>query len=538
MKNIKKCKYCGDTENLYVYPSGMILNVCVQHYTQYKVDTLEKRKQTCLSKYGVDSANKVDYINEKRKQTCLSKYGVEYVINLKKIKDINKLRNIKILNDKCCKYCGTKENLHKFPNGKLSSYCDDCISKYNKLNYIKGKENNKLKKIHNKCCKYCGTKENLHTENNRTFPACESHFQQYKIDHILNIKKSYKNNKWDTFLLQLKNKYIIPLFNKNYYINNFSNFKYKCLKCNREFSLDITNTQKIWCSGHTYKSSYEYEIKDWLLSIDTNLTILHGDRTFGKEIDLHILEHNVGIDFHGLYWHSDLFSDKKEHQKLFNLFKEHNIQLIQIFENEWKLKTDIVKSIILSKLNINQIKVYARKTIIKEIDNKSYQLFLEQNHIQGYSQSKIKLGMFIDDRLISVLGLGKSRFKKNETEIIRYCSLLNHQIIGGLSKFLAHIKNNYNFDNIISYIDLRYFDGSSYLNNGFELESITKPNYYYFKNNGNDIYYLLNRIQFQKHKLKDKLKIFNPNLSEYENMLNNNYLRIFDAGNYKLRLNL
>ena len=244
----------------------------------------------------------------------------------------------------------------------------------------------------------------------------------------------------------------------------------------------------------------------------------------------------IAIFHHGLKWHSDLYKNKKFHQQLFNLFIERGYIPIQIFENEWKLKTDIVKSIILSKLNINQTKVYARKTIIKEIDNKSYQLFLEENHIQGYGIAKIKLGMFLDDKLISVLGLGKSRFKKDEIEIIRYCSLLNTQITGGLAKFLKYIKNNYQFNNIISYIDLRYFDGSSYIKNGFKLESISNPNYYYFKNNSSaEKYILLNRIQFQKHKLKNKLEKFDENKSEFENMLSNGYLRIFDAGNYKLR---
>lgn len=38
--------------------------------------------------------------------------------------------------------------------------------------------------------------------------------------------------------------------------------------------------------------------------------------------------------------------------------------------------------------------------------------------------------------------------------------------------------------------------------------------------------------------LKNKLKDFDNKLSEHKNMLNNNYLRIFDAGNYKLQLNI
>lgn len=35
----------------------------------------EKRKQTCLLKYGVDNVNKLPHIKEKLKNTCLMKYG-------------------------------------------------------------------------------------------------------------------------------------------------------------------------------------------------------------------------------------------------------------------------------------------------------------------------------------------------------------------------------------------------------------------------------------------------------------------------------
>lgn len=62
------------------------------------------------------------------------------------------------------------------------------------------------------------------------------------------------------------------------------------------------------------------------------------------------------------------------------------------------------------------------------------------------------------------------------------------------------------------------------------VEYLTDPNYYYFKR-----YKLYSRHKFQKHKLKDLLPIFNELLSEHKNMLNNGFLRIYDAGNIKVR---
>jgi hypothetical protein len=129
--------------------------------------------------------------------------------------------------------------------------------------------------------------------------------------------------------------------------------------------------------------------------------------------------------------------------------------------------------------------------------------------------------MFYNSELVSVMGIGKSRYnKKYEYEIIRS---------GGFSKFISYFEKKYNPKNIISYIDVRYFNGSSYEKNGFTFLHLTKPNYYYYKNNNHSK--LLSRIQFQKHKLKNILDIYDENKTEYENMKANNYYRIYDAGN-------
>ena len=69
--------------------------------------------------------------------------------------------------------------------------------------------------------------------------------------------------------------------------------------------------------------------------------------------------------------------------------------------------------------------------------------------------------------------------------------------------------------------------GKLYLNLGFSLVEKTRPNYWYTK----EKFTLQSRVKFQKHKLKNILPIFDENLSEAENMRNNNYFKIFDSGN-------
>ena len=80
----------------------------------------------------------------------------------------------------------------------------------------------------------------------------------------------------------------------------------------------------------------------------------------------------------------------------------------------------------------------------------------------------------------------------------------------------------------MTYADRRYSDGTLYEKIGFKKIGISKPNYFYFKNTS----MLLSRLKFQKHKLKNILESFNPELTEWDNMQLNGYDRIWDCGNY------
>jgi hypothetical protein len=125
---------------------------------------------------------------------------------------------------------------------------------------------------------------------------------------------------------------------------------------------------------------------------------------------------------------------------------------------------------------------------------------------------------------------GKSRYnKKYQYELIRFCNKINTLVTGGASKIFKYFIRNYNPESLISYADLRYSKGALYEKLGFTKLKSSTPNYFYFHKN--NTLKLMSRVQFQKHKLKDKLDIYDPELTEYQNMLNNGYDRIWDCGN-------
>ena len=76
-------------------------------------------------------------------------------------------------------------------------------------------------------------------------------------------------------------------------------------------------------------------------------------------------DYKFGIEFDGLYWHSNIYKDNDYHLNKTELCEKENIQLLHIFEDEWVNKKEIVKSIIKSKLNIFENKIFARKCLKK-----------------------------------------------------------------------------------------------------------------------------------------------------------------------------
>ena len=272
-----------------------------------------------------------------------------------------------------------------------------------------------------------------------------------------------------------------------------------------------------------------------------SLEVLKNVNINGVEVDLYIPEKNIGIEYNGILWHSfgttypnniNLENkNKKRHLLKKTLCSQAGINLLTIFENEWLLKRDITLSIILAKLGIFDNKLYARKCQLVTLSKESKKDFYIQNHIQGNCQSFIDYGLMYGGKLVAAMSFSRRKINKStNVELVRFCCLKQTQVIGGFSKLLKHAKG-YIKEDIISYCDLRYSDGKSYIKNGFELLHTSAPNYFYTKNALN----LENRIGFQKHKLV-KFNSYDPEKTESAMMYNEGYRKIYDCGNLVLKI--
>jgi very-short-patch-repair endonuclease len=244
------------------------------------------------------------------------------------------------------------------------------------------------------------------------------------------------------------------------------------------------------------------------------------------ELDIVIPSKKIAIEYNGIYWHGEQQGkDSKYHFNKYLMCKEAGYRLIQVWENEWLQKKDIVKSIILSALGVYERKIHGRKCVLKTVNNNTARQFYEENHIQGFKGGEHHGLYYNDVELVSLMTIN------NLNILERFVNSKNALIHGAFSKLLKSFDN---IEGLVTFADLRYFTGNVYEKNGFEYQHTSNPNYFYFNNN--DKINLQSRIQFQKHKLINKLDKFDPELTEYQNMLANGYDRIWDCGNLKYLL--
>ena len=510
IKNIAiKLKLCEDLQNKilnnHVYrPTKRLLKPFKMNkeiYEQRKKERNEKNVKTCLERYGTVNGGCSEQALQKIKETSLKNYGVENVAQSEEI--IKKIKETKLKNHGNPSFV----NPEKMKQTKLERYGDSgfvnpekyketCRERYGVDNYSKSLEC-KEKIINTTLFRYDRTSTNqIHLEN----------FENLNEDYV---KQNFIKD----------SRFLIDEFEE--YFNILT----------RNTSLKYKKIYNILEPNKSNKCKTQQYIFD---SINTENKIFN-DRHLGKELDIFLPEYNLAIEFDGLMYHSDgnseckIFKNKEKnyHLQKTELCLKNNIQLFHIFEGE---DLDLWLSMINTKLNLNK-KIYARKCIIKELKSQETVEFLNENHLQGFCQAKINVGLFYNNELVSVMTFSKPRFNKNyEYELIRFCSKRNTSVIGGASKLWKYFVTKYNPKSVISYANRRFSNGEIYSKLGFELIGKTEPNYFYFKEGDQELY---SRVKFQKHKLSKLLDNFDENLSEAENMFNNNYRRIYDCGNLK-----
>jgi len=341
--------------------------------------------------------------------------------------------------------------------------------------------------------------------------------------HINNSKPIYKYDKSDSDYVNLQS--VVNIYCSthgkfemvaDYHLHN----KNGCPKCRTKTQLKISNI--IESLGFDVINNYRFGLGR-------------------QEVDIFIPSKNIAIEYHGLLWHSygttypnnAKLMNKKVDKIKYDYLAEQGIQLITIWDNEWNdiIKQKIWLSLLRNKLNLipKDNIIGARKCEIREVSSAISKEFQEQNHLQGNNYSKVNLGLYYQDELMALMTFKKDVTHRAEYELVRFCNKINYQVQGGASKLLKYFERNYNPKSILSYANKRWSNGNLYNSLNFEFVKHTDPSYFYYLEKNHSV---SSRNSFQKHMLKNKLAVLEEDKTETENMFNNEYRVLYDAGNF------
>jgi hypothetical protein len=422
----------------------------------------EKIKSKNLEKWGVQNYTQTDHFKEKSKKTNLEKFGVENPMQNEIVKEkarltsLEKWGGIGFASEKISEKI-IESNLEKWGTetpAKLESIKEKIkltnLEKWGGTGFASEKISEKIGET---LQKNWGSDSNTKSEIFRKL--------HYKLSQDLNYIE-YAGDRFSIFKCELGHTFSI---HKNNYSSRKEEFENICTVCN---PIGESSSLK------------EKELLEFIKSLGVECIKQWRDVL---EIDIYIPDYKIGFEFNGLYYHSDIFKDKKYHIEKTNFFMNKGIRIIHIWEDDWDLKKDIIKSQIRNLLNLST-KIGGRKCEIKSVNFKETQSFLEENHIQGsYSSIKLSYGLYYKNELVSIMCFdrfeGRKTMSSKEWNLSRFCNKLEYSIIGGASKLLNYFIEVNSPNRIISYADKDWSVGELYEKLNFTKIYETKPDYKY-----------------------------------------------------------
>ena len=406
------------------------------------------KEQNSMKKWGTKSPGESEEIKEKTKKTNQRKYGGYSPMCCKKVREKSKqsyLRNWGVEHPS-----KNKELLDK----RVNSF---------KKNIAQYKESYRKTSMERYGTEHPWSNKEIHDKTVIKGIATKRASLKRKVENWLNGNYELLNIDYEIREIKIYCKVCQ---------SEFEISRYLLYLRNREKTLICTNCNKVnvGCSGSEIELR-RFIKNNYIGDIFFNQTIIPP-----HELDIYLPDLKLAFEFNGLYWHSEDKRGKDYHMMKTDECEKNGILLIHIWEDDWVSKNEIIKSLILNKLNKPKFKIKASDLEVININyNKIIRNFLNENHIFGYTKSSIKLGLLNNGSLVSLM-----TFKNRGGgiyELKRFCDILNHDIPYSFSKLLNHFINKFKPREIISFSDNSISNGSIYLNNGFKSVNKTKPNY-------------------------------------------------------------
>lgn len=492
------------------------------HYSKEQIS--QKRKATWVSKetslknkqenlkLKISKENLVEYYitnNNTFNDTCLFfNISTADLIFLLKEYDCKKPKQLSAVKSK-----ETKLKIYGDANFNNRSKAEQtCLDRYNVKNPFQSAE--LMKDVYTiKESKYGKGNANNWHKNHQT-----------RIEHFGSLEESYRHAQ-EVFKQTCLERYGVTN------VSNNDEIKIKIQEATKQAFLDKYGVECYWQTSDAKKSLNSKDSKPNLefkkLLEDNNFLIddkLNREFSLKNKIFDFKLNDNTLIEVNPTATHNSTWGiygkplDKNYHYNKTQLAVNNGYRCINIWD--WDDKDKIIN------LLLPKPKIYGRNCTVKEVPKSEAVEFINKYHLQNYSKSDIRIGLYYNDKLVSIMTFGKPRYNKNyEYELIRYCS--SHKVIGGSEKLFKYFVKNYNPKSIISYCDWSKFTGDVYIKLGFTFKSYAVSKHWYNMTTKQHITdNLLRQRGFDQ--------LFNTNYgkgySNTELMLQHNFVEIYDAG--------
>ena len=504
IKIIAICE-CGQEKELRYHK--YLENINRYGYYSCKKCSGNKKRETYLKNYGVDNPMKDPNIKIKVEKTNMEKYGFKNIFLSDNFRD--KIKQI---------------NLNKYG-----------VDEILKSQEIQEKRKNTMLKNHGVV--YPTQNDNLYQKIKQT-NLNKYGFEYAAQNDIIKNKTKYTNLERYGHVSPIKSDIVKNKINKKY-IDYYQNIGFnilkitdqnkliiKCDKCNNDFEISkslfnhkFSNNIELCpiCHPKT-KSNNEKLMLKFITDNYTGKILINKKNIISPfELDVYLPDLKIAFEYNGIYWHNELHKNNDYHINKTEMCEKLGIELIHIWEDDWIYKQTIVKCNILNKLGDN--KSYPIDYEIKELSNDIVKEFLILNNIYGYIKSSIKIGLYNNDELVSLMTFEKI---KNKYKIITFCNKLNTNSFDSASKIFEYFIKKYNPSEISIYSDRCYLN-NFYNGLGFKFIKKIQPNYFYVINDKR-----YNKYKYQKINLIKQG--FDPNKTEHEIMLERKIYRIYDSG--------
>ena len=315
----------------------------------------------------------------------------------------------------------------------------------------------------------------------------------------------------------------------------------------------VQSSRKVWwrCQkGHSWKaavysrrhngcpqcrsnaSTSELEIAKFVEGLVGSESVVRHDRSLiaPYELDVYIPSKHLAIEVNGVYWHQENVMREAGHlnprQYHYNKWKhcrDKQVQLLQIWEDDWCYRSSIIKSMIRHKLGLSVSRVMARKTVGVIPDKNVVREFLNSYHIQGFKDFTRSFGLV--DATGSLVAVMSFSLQNGTAVLDRFATSVS--VPGGFSKLLKYaVAQLSGVHRIVSFSDHEVSDGTVYVSNGFTLDRELPPDYKYVWKNRRYHKFLFRRQRF----MKDLELLWQEGLTESELAELNGLSKVWDSG--------